>query len=125
MQLTLFRILYQITQQHCLPREAYFCKTAGTNTTQIKGEGATQLTCHNPDGQFKDPRILEAPLTALRIAPSTLGLAQKSPQTTSLVLLSQIHLSSPPIEIDGKAPPLQFYILTTNQEDYLFKYSQR
>jgi hypothetical protein len=61
--------------------------------------------------------IFEAPLTALRTAPSILGLAQKSPQITNFVLLSQTHLSSPPIAMAGNALPLQFYILSnTNKE---------
>jgi hypothetical protein len=63
---------------------------------------------HNPDGKFKHPRILEAPLVPLRTVPSTLGLAQKSPQIANLILFSHTHLSSPPIEMAGKAPPLQF-----------------
>ena len=62
--------------------------------------------------------IFEAPLMALRTAPSILGLAQKSPQIANFMLLSQIHLSSPPIEMAGKALPLQFYILSnTNKEE--------
>jgi hypothetical protein len=54
---------------------------------------------------------------ALRIAPSTLGPTQKSPQITSFVLSSQTHLSSPPIAMDGKAPPLQFYTLLPARRD--------
>jgi hypothetical protein len=53
---------------------------------------------------------LETPLVALRTAPSTLGLVQKSPQIAKFVLLSQTHLSSPLIAMAGKAAPLQFYI---------------
>lgn len=60
---------------------------------------------------------------ALRTAPSTLELAQKSPQIANFVLSSQTHLSSPPIAMAGKAAPLQVYILSNTKEEkkrYLF-----
>ena len=63
--------------------------------------------------------IFEAPLMALRTAPSIFGLAQKSPQIANFMLLSQTHLSSPPIAMAGKAPPLQFYILFLKDQFYI------
>jgi len=105
-----------------LELDSLFCITI-TYRELEKGAGGCswlniQLTSHNPDGQFKHPMIFEAPLMALRTAPSILGLAQKSPQIANFMLLSQTHLSSPPIEMAGKALPLQFYILSnTNKEE--------
>lgn len=51
-------------------------------------------------------RILEAARIPLSTAPSTLGLAQKSPHMANLLFLSHKHFSSPPIAIAGKALPL-------------------
>lgn len=62
-----------------------------------------------PDKRLKLPRSLEAARVPLRTAPSTFGLAQKSPQIANLVFLSQRHLSSPPITAPGKALPLHFH----------------
>lgn len=53
------------------------------------------------------PRILEAARMPLITAPSTLGLAQKSPHMANLLFLSHKHFSSPPIVRAGKALPLQ------------------
>jgi hypothetical protein len=60
---------------------------------------------------------------ALMTAPSTLGLAQKSPQIANFVLLSQTHLSSPPTAMAGKAPPLELHKLGNINEEKNGSYS--
>lgn len=58
---------------------------------------------------YKQLRIsvsFEAAANPLRIAPSTFGLTQKSPQMASLLFLSQRHFSSLAMLVAGKALPL-------------------
>lgn len=50
---------------------------------------------------------LNAAAMPLSMAPSTLGLTQKSPQMASLLFLSQRHLFSGAILVAGNALPLQ------------------